>query len=160
MSDPPKPPGGASPDHAASETFVLELPSELRYVEQTVAYLVNCCREHFVSESRLSLNFRVGVTEALANAILYGNDRDPDKRVRVAVELTQQAVVVEVTDEGTGFDPGSVPDPTLPENLDRTGGRGVFLIRQLMDEVEYRDGGNCVRLVLYRHSPPRRAAAT
>jgi len=136
---------------------VLELPSRLDIVEKTVAYLVNRCREHRFAEARLSLNFRVGIAEALANAILYGNGTDPRKLVRVSVRFDERAVTVDVVDEGNGFDPESVPDPTLPENLDRPGGRGVFLIRQLMDEVEYGGDGSSVRLVLYRHRPPRRA---
>lgn len=159
MVDAQFPRGGESRD-AAVESFVLQLPSDLQVVEQTVAYLVNRCREHDFSESRLSLNFRVGVAEALANAILYGNRKNYDKRVQVAVTLTLAAVVVEVTDEGEGFDPHSVPDPTLPENLHRTGGRGVFLIRKLMDEVEYGERGNSVRLVLYRHALPQRASVS
>lgn len=157
MTDPPNHRGGA-PASADTETFALELPSDLQLVEQTVAYLVNRCRGHVRSESRLSLNFRVGVAEALANAILYGNRGDPDKRVCLEVSLTPDAVVVEVTDEGHGFDPGAVPDPTLPENLHRAGGRGVFLIRHLMDEVDYGERGNSVRLVLYREVPASRRA--
>jgi serine/threonine-protein kinase RsbW len=159
MVDAQTPPGGESED-AAVESFVLQVPSDLQVVEKTVAYLVNRCREHQFAESRLSLNFRVGITEALANAILYGNRKDSGKRVQVAVALTTTAVVVEVTDEGNGFDPHSIPDPTLPENLHRTGGRGVFLIRQLMDEVEYGERGNSVRLVLYRHALPQRASVS
>lgn len=138
--------------------FVLELPSDLRVIEAAVTYLVNRCRSYAFDGSRLSLNFRVGITEALANAVLYGNGGDPDKYVRVEVTLDRSKVDLRVMDEGEGFDPESVPDPTLPENLHRAGGRGLFLIRKLMDKVEYSDRGNAVRLVLLREPPPRRAA--
>jgi serine/threonine-protein kinase RsbW len=151
--------GGGPTGSADREEFVLELPSDLRVIEQTVSYLVNRCREYNFSGSRLWLNFRVGVTEALANAILYGNRRDPEKLVRVGVILTGRSVTVEVSDQGAGFDPETVPDPTLPENIQRTGGRGIFLIRQLMDQVEYLGDGNAVRLVLHRSGPPLRAVA-
>lgn len=130
--------------------FVLELPSDLRMIEAAVTYLVDRLRAFAFGGSRLNLNFRVGVTEALANAVLYGNRRDPTKTVRVEVSLDRNRVVLRVVDQGSGFDPGGIPDPTLPDNLQRPGGRGLFLIRQLMDEVEYNDRGNAVRLVLRR----------
>ena len=136
-------------------SFVLQLPSELNFIEPAVTYLVGRCRAYAFDGSRLNLNFRVGVTEALANAVLYGNQSDPAKIVRVEVALDLRRVVLHVKDEGTGFDPSTVPDPTLPDNLEGTGGRGLFLIRELMDEVEYNERGNVVRLVLLRDAPPR-----
>ena len=146
----------ASPDSCA---FVLELPSDPGVIENAVAYLVDRLRAYAFGGSRLNLNFRVGVAEALANAIIYGNRSDPEKRVRVEVELSREEVAVQVFDEGLGFDPAQVPDPTLPENLDGTGGRGIFLIRELMDEVRYNEPGNCVRLVLRNERGTLRRAA-
>jgi len=135
---------------------VLELPSDLRMIEAAVSYLVGRCRAHAFRGSRLSLNFRVGVTEALANAVLYGSREDPAKYVRVEVCIDSSRVEVCVRDPGPGFDPDAVPDPTLPENRQRPGGRGLFLIRQLMDEVEFSERGNAIRLVLLREAPTRR----
>jgi anti-sigma regulatory factor (Ser/Thr protein kinase) len=146
---------GAGPD---SCSFVLELPSDPGVIETAVAYLVERLRAYAFGGSRLNLNFRVGVAEALANAIIYGNGSDPEKRVRVEVDLSADEVALQVYDEGAGFDPTQVPDPTLPENLDGTGGRGIFLIRELMDEVRYNEPGNCVRLVLRNERPLRRAS--
>ena len=128
--------------------FVVELPSDLGLIEAAVAYLVDRCRAYDFGGSRLNLNFRVGLTEALANAVLYGNGSDPRKSVRVEVSLGPGHVDLWVVDQGGGFDPDAVPDPTLPDNLERAGGRGLFLIRQLMDEVEFNDRGNAIRLVL------------
>lgn len=144
------------PDRAE---FVLVLPSDLRVIEAAVTYLVNRCRSYAFGGSRLSLNFRVGITEALANAVLYGNGADPEKYVRVEVSLDEMRVALCVRDEGGGFDPRGVPDPTLPENLHRGGGRGLFLIRNLMDEVEFSERGNEVRLVLLRDPPRARRTA-
>lgn len=138
---------------AGHTEFVLELPSDLRLIEAAVAYLVKRCRDFQFEGSRLNLNFRVGMAEALANAMQYGNGGDPAKRVRVAVSLDLSRVVVEVRDEGSGFDPSDVPDPTLPEFRERSGGRGLFLLRQLMDEVRFNDCGNSVCLVLNRSGP-------
>ena len=142
-----------------SMEFVLELPSDLRVIEAAVTYLVNRLRTFSFRGSRLNLNFRVGVTEALANAVLYGNKEDPTRTVRVEVSIDNTRVELCVVDQGSGFDPSAVPDPTEPDNLERTGGRGLFLIRKLMDEVEYNERGNAVRLLLRRDPPKRRRAA-
>jgi serine/threonine-protein kinase RsbW len=96
----------------------------------------------------MRLNFRVGLTEALSNAMMYGNGDDPTKRVRVEVTIKGTRIEARITDQGVGFDPGSVPDPTSPDNLLKSGGRGLFLMRQLCDEVSFNDQGNQVTLVL------------
>jgi serine/threonine-protein kinase RsbW len=136
--------------------FAIDLPSDLNLIEATVSYLVARCRSFAFEGPRLDLNFRVGVTEALANAVLYGNASDPEKLVRIEVSLDPRRVQVCVTDQGEGFDPSAVPDPTAPENLHSTSGRGLFLIRQLMDELEFNDRGNALRMVLDREAPRQR----
>ena len=128
--------------------LVLELPNDVRSIENAVSYVVSRCSCCEVAARRLNLNFRVGLTEALSNAMLYGNAQDPDKRVRVEVVLGEASITARVTDEGVGFDPASVPDPRTPQNLCKEGGRGLFLMRELLDEVEYNDQGNSVTLVL------------
>jgi serine/threonine-protein kinase RsbW len=80
--------------------------------------------------------------------MLYGNAHDPSKHVRVEVTLDDGRLEARITDQGTGFDPSAIPDPTAPENLLKDGGRGVFLMRQLLDDVSYNDRGNQVTLVL------------
>ena len=82
----------------------------------------------------------LAVREAVANAIKHGNGGDPEKQVEVEVRLEGDEVVVSVCDQGSGFDPGSVANPLLPENLLRPGGRGIFYMKSLMDRVEYRFG--------------------
>jgi serine/threonine-protein kinase RsbW len=139
--------------------YVLELPNDLRAIERSVDYLTDKGREVGFSDDRLRLNFRVGLTEALANAMLYGNCRDPHKRVRVEAHLTPREIRVQVTDEGRGFDPGTVLDPTLPANRIRTGGRGIFLIRQLMDRVEFNERGNSITMVLCSSEPTRESVS-
>lgn len=129
---------------------VLELPNDLGAIERSVEYLLERCRDAGFDESKLRLNLRVGVAEALANAMLYGNGRDPSKRVVLEAWCGRDEVRIRVTDEGRGFDPDTLPDPTLPHNRTRSRGRGVFLIRQLMDRVEFNDRGNSIEMVLYR----------
>jgi serine/threonine-protein kinase RsbW len=84
----------------------------------------------------------------LANAIAYGNNHDPAKMVRVEIALGREGVRIEVADEGAGFDPARVPDPTAPEFLDREDGRGLYVLRHLVDEVAFNEQGNTVCLVL------------
>jgi serine/threonine-protein kinase RsbW len=130
--------------------LVLELPTDVRTIEHAVEYVIGhcpCCAEE---ARRLDLNFRVGLTEALSNAMLYGNSRDPSKRVLVEIAFLDECIQARVTDQGNGFDPAAVPDPTTPENLMKPCGRGLFLMRKLLDEVRYNAQGNQVTLVLKR----------
>lgn len=128
--------------------LVLELPNDVRTIEHAVDYVMRRCSSCAEVARRLNFNFRVGLTEALSNAMLYGNGDDPKKRVRVEVTMRREAITVCVTDEGTGFDPEGVPDPTCPERIVLEGGRGIFLMRELMDEVQYNERGNSVTLHL------------
>lgn len=135
--------------------LVLELPNDLRCIEEAVDRVVSRCTTCEEWARKLSLNFRVSLMEALSNAMIYGNDQDPAKRVRVEVSLLERSVTARITDEGAGFDPEVVPDPTIPDNLCKEGGRGLFLMRELMDEVRYNERGNSVTLILHLPSPER-----
>jgi serine/threonine-protein kinase RsbW len=128
--------------------LVLELPTDIRSIEHAVEFVMKRCRTCSEQARRLDLNFRVGLTEALSNAMLYGNSHDPSKRVLVEVALGAGRLEARVTDQGPGFDPSTVPDPTTPENITKPCGRGLFLMRQLLDEVSFNDQGNQVTLVL------------
>lgn len=130
------------------QELILELPNDIRSIEHAVEYVTRHCTSCSEYARRLNLNFRVGLTEALSNAMLYGNNSDPEKSVRVEVEIKLEEVSVRVTDQGVGFDPTTVPDPTLPANSSKSGGRGIFLMKALMDEVQFNDRGNSVTLVL------------
>lgn len=132
------------------ERHVLELPNDLGAIERSVEFLLEQSRRLGFEDSRLRLNLRVGVAEALANAMLYGNDRDPTKHVTLEAWFAPEEIRVRITDQGSGFDPGALPDPTLPDNRTRNRGRGVFLIHQLMDRVEFNDRGNSIDMFLYR----------
>ena len=91
---------------------------------------------------------RLAVSEALANAVLHGCENDPSKRVEICVECDPaRGMLIIVRDPGAGFDPGQIPSPIDGQQLFRRGGRGVFLINQLMDEVHYRRGGTEIRMI-------------
>jgi serine/threonine-protein kinase RsbW len=93
---------------------------------------------------------RLALDEAIANGIKHGNRHDPDKRVWVRYRVTPESVLAEVEDEGPGFKPEDVPDPLAPENLERSSGRGLFLMRSYMTWVRHNDRGNCITLCKYR----------
>lgn len=126
----------------------LEFPSRVGLVRDVVSEVVDACERLAFSGSRATLNLRVAVGEALSNAILYGNREDSDKVVRVSASLRPGSAQVTVTDEGSGFDPEAVGDPTRPENRGRTHGRGLFLLRSLADEVTFSARGNSVTITL------------
>jgi serine/threonine-protein kinase RsbW len=128
--------------------LVLELPTDIKSIGSAVDYVLSRCTTCADHARRLNLNFKVGLTEALSNAMLYGNGHDPSKCVVVEVTMAPGRLQAKIRDQGAGFDPTSVPDPTRPENLTRPCGRGLFLMRQLLDEVSYNDRGNEVTLVL------------
>jgi serine/threonine-protein kinase RsbW len=92
----------------------------------------------------------VVLSEALSNAIVQGNREDRTKWVDVRAELVPDAIRVWVTDEGAGFDPASVPEPIKPEQLDEARGRGLYLIRKLVDVVQFNERGNSICMILRR----------
>jgi serine/threonine-protein kinase RsbW len=92
----------------------------------------------------------MAIREAMVNAVVHGNRYHENKRVRFALSLTNDRLIVTIADEGSGFDFAHVPDPLAPENLLRTSGRGIFLMRSFMDSVDLRhleSGGTEVTLV-------------
>jgi serine/threonine-protein kinase RsbW len=95
---------------------------------------------------------KLALEEALVNAIKHGNQMDPGKRVRVACHVRADRFEVRITDEGPGFDPEDVPDPTAPENLERPCGRGLLLMRHYMTEVAYHDRGRAVHMAKVRRN--------
>lgn len=93
---------------------------------------------------------KLALEETLVNAIKHGNQMDPDKRVHIVYAVTGERFEIKVTDEGAGFNPADVPDPTAPENLERPCGRGLLLIRRFMTDVTYHGAGNVVTMTKVR----------
>ncbi len=132
--------------------FDLRIPSDVGYIEGVVELARQRCRELNLSPSTCSLNVPVALSEALSNAILRGNESVGGKHVRVRALVTDAALVFEIVDEGPGFDLDQcTADCTTDDNLMKEEGRGLFLMRRLVDDVEsYHDHGNVVRLTLRR----------
>lgn len=128
------------------------IPSDVQYIEGIVAQVTARCAELDFPARLVSLNVPVALTEVLANAILRGNGDQRGKFVHVRAQWDDMELVVEVLDEGTGFDlDACTRDPTTPERLEREDGRGLFMMRNLVDHVEqYVNGGNIVRFTVRR----------
>jgi serine/threonine-protein kinase RsbW len=96
----------------------------------------------------------MAVREAAINAVLHGNEYDPARQIEVSLENTGKDLMITIADQGKGFDPEKVPDPLAQENLLRGTGRGIFLIRSLMDEVHFRQLHPGTELTLVKHLAP------
>ena len=135
----------------------VEIPSDVAFIERVVDLVRHSCSELSFNSHQLALNVPVALSEALSNAILRGNQEDPAKRVLVRARVDDSRLVLEISDEGIRFDiDAKTRDATDPDNLEREDGRGLFLMRALMDQVERFDAGpvgtlgNVVRLTLAR----------
>ena len=131
----------------------VDIPSDIRLIERVVELVRRECEYMGFAQRQITLNVPVALTEAVSNAILRGNGDDPAKHVLVRALVDTERLVLEVGDEGPGFDiDASLVDPTIPGNIGREDGRGLFLMRKLMDSVERVElpGGSMVRMTLYR----------
>ena len=117
-------------------------PSAARRIQEELATHVTALK---VSEQEV-FSVRLALEEALVNAIKHGNQMDRSKKVRVSYRSLPDRLEIHITDDGTGFDPEDVPDPTAVENLERPCGRGLMLMRHYMTEVSYNTRGNSVRM--------------
>ena len=121
----------------AKKTFTLVAPSNQNGLIQEIESLAEQAAFHagLAEDERDSL--AIAITEVGNNAIMHGNKRDPNKKVYVTIQASAEGVEVIVGDEGTGFNPENLSNPLDPENLLRESGRGVFIMRSLMDEVKF-----------------------
>jgi serine/threonine-protein kinase RsbW len=120
----------------AGDHFHLEIesdPNNLITVEEFVNYFA---REVGVEEEKMT-GLMLSVTEATTNAIIHANSCDISKKVNIYVKHEKDSLIIKVKDEGKGFDPSKIPDPTEPENLMKDSGRGLYLMRVYMDDVKY-----------------------
>ncbi len=130
-------------NRTATQSLEFSLPSDLsaqQLVHERVT--VQICKAGATQRDVFCV--RLALEEALTNAIRHGNKMDVTKKVFVRSTIQDMTVRIEIQDEGDGFTPESLPDPTAQENLGRPGGRGVLLIRSFMDEASYNDVGNCI----------------
>ena len=138
-------------DSEGAATFVtLRLPSDVGCIEEAVELVVRHCLAGHQATRKTRFRLQVVLSEAISNAIVRGNREERGKWVDVRAELLADLIRVYVSDEGPGFDPDSVPDPVHPQQLDEAGGRGLFLIRKLVDLVQFNEQGNTICMTLRR----------
>jgi serine/threonine-protein kinase RsbW len=126
----------------------IEIPSLSDNIRMIESFIDNA-KEKFQLNDDIYGNIMIAVTEAVNNAIRHGNKGDSSKNVSLGLTLEEGMIKFRVEDEGKGFDFHNLPDPTAPENIEKPGGRGIFLMKHLADEVDFSEQGKVVELSFY-----------
>lgn len=132
-------------------TISIQIPSIIENIRMIESFIDNA-KERFQLDEDLYGNIMIAVTEAVNNAIKHGNSGNSAKNVFLSLTLNENLLKFVIKDEGPGFKHDSLPDPTAPENLEKPGGRGIFLMKHLADEVEFSENGKTVELSFYMNS--------
>ena len=134
------------------ETTELSLPSRIDTIASAAAAVADFVGRSGISDDA-AFGIDLAVREAVTNAVIHGNRQDEDKTVDLTLKSSPDAVEISVHDQGPGFNPSEVPDPTAEENILKTSGRGIFFMRSFMDEVVWSlppEGGTTVRMLKRR----------
>lgn len=124
------------------------MPSRPELIDDFVASLLVKIDQWSVDE-QTAFNIKLSLHEAIINAVKHGNQLDPDLSVQVDIAKQGGQLVIQVNDQGAGFDFTSIPDPITPENLEKLNGRGLFLIQNAMDRVEFTDQGRTIKMMKF-----------
>ncbi|MBB6463812.1 ATP-binding protein [Flammeovirga kamogawensis] len=131
-----------------NKPFKLKIPSLIENVRIAESF-IDQAREEFNFNDDIYGNIMIAVTESVNNAIIHGNKNDKDKNVHLELKVSDKDIAFTIEDEGKGFDYEGLPDPTAPENIDKPGGRGIFLMKHLADEVTFSNEGRAITLTFY-----------
>ena len=132
-------------------TISIQVPSISENIRMIESFIDNA-KDRFHLDDDMYGNIMIAVTEAVNNAIKHGNANDKSKNVFLSLSLDDTMLRFVIKDEGSGFNYENLPDPTAPENLEKPGGRGIFLMKHLSDEVEFKDKGRVVELSFYMNN--------
>jgi serine/threonine-protein kinase RsbW len=124
----------------------LSFSSKLENINLVEKLIDDICAQHDVNEDNYG-NILIAITEAVNNAIHHGNKSNPLAEVKVSFSINEKELIFTVEDEGPGFDYDSLPDPTDPKNIEKPHGRGVFLMRNLTDDITFVNEGSTVNMV-------------
>jgi serine/threonine-protein kinase RsbW len=133
---------------AGVNNISIEIPSLSENIRIIESFIDNA-KEKYHLDDDIYGNIMIAVTEAVNNAIRHGNKDDSSKNVIISLSLEEGLIKFKIEDEGKGFDFHKLPDPTSPENLSKPGGRGIFLMKHLSDEVDFKENGKIVELSFY-----------
>ncbi|MFM7858356.1 MAG: ATP-binding protein [Flammeovirgaceae bacterium] len=129
----------------------IEIPSLSENIRMIESFIDNAKEKYHLNDDIYG-NIMIAVTEAVNNAIKHGNRNDSSKNVALSLSLADGLIKFKIEDEGPGFDYHNLPDPTTAENLEKPGGRGIFLMKHLADEVEFAEKGKIVELSFYMNN--------
>lgn len=130
------------------KSIKISIPSLIENIKIIESFIDNA-KENFEINDDIYGNIMISVTECISNAIVHGNQNDKNKLVHLELRTEEDQLQFIIEDEGEGFDFALLPDPTAPENIENPGGRGIFLIRHLSDDVKFEEGGKKMTLSFY-----------
>jgi serine/threonine-protein kinase RsbW len=130
------------------DTIKIVIPSITENIRIIESFIDNA-KDRFNLDDDIYGNIMIAVTESVNNAIMHGNKNDKTKNVTLSLSLNNNVINFTVKDEGSGFDFQNLPDPTSPDNIDKPSGRGIFLMKHLSDEVNFKKDGSLVELSFY-----------
>ncbi|GHB39864.1 ATP-binding protein [Mongoliitalea lutea] len=130
------------------KSIKISIPSLIDNIKIVESFIDNA-REQFPIDEDIYGNIMISVTECVTNAILHGNQKNKDKTVDLELQFDEEQVTFIIKDQGPGFDYEHLEDPTSPENLEKSGGRGIYIIKHLCDEVKFEDQGSKALLTFY-----------
>jgi serine/threonine-protein kinase RsbW len=136
---------------AFMNTISIQVPSIIENIRMIESFIDNA-KERFDLDDDIYGNIMIAVTEAVNNAIKHGNNGNKSKNVDLSLSLQDNLIKFVIKDEGGGFNYEHLPDPTAPENLEKPGGRGIFLMKHLSDEVQFKENGRIVELSFYMNA--------
>lgn len=130
------------------KSIKISIPSLIENIKIIESFIDNA-REKFHIDDDIYGNIMISVTECVSNAILHGNEGDANKIVDLELHFEDEQIQFVITDQGSGFDYEHLEDPTAPENLEKAGGRGIFIMKHLSDDVAFEDEGRKTILTFY-----------
>lgn len=133
----------------AAKTYRLSLKSNFVESEKVPDFVLDIQKDSQLDEE-ISSRLMLALSEAVTNAIVHGNKEDASKKVSVSVEVRPSEIISVVNDQGEGFDPDKTADPLDEENLLKPGGRGIFLIEQITDAVQFKNNGTTIEFTIHR----------
>jgi serine/threonine-protein kinase RsbW len=130
------------------KTIKISIPSLIENIKIIESFIDNA-KESFEINDDIYGNIMISVTECISNAITHGNKNDKNKLVHLELTMENDLLKFTIEDEGLGYDSSKLKDPTAPENIEKIGGRGIFLIKQLTDDVRFEENGRKAILLFY-----------